>query len=440
MADPSTRKRWIKRIALLTVAAVLICGGVWATRVARSFTGKGDSIFDVWKGISNPRSLFPNKDRVIILIAGKDYDHDIHDMPSTAKSRSDSIMLVCADLVNKKLTAVSIPRDTQVTGPDGLKHKINAMLQMGKIELLEQTIRKEFGVVPDYHVLLKDLAVKALVDAVGGIEVDVLDDMFYQDSWGSLSIDLHKGHQQLNGDQAIGYVRFRKMGDHKIVDGKIIPIPVRSSLEEGDIRRTERQQILLHALLTQAMRPSNLLHADSIVETGFKQMEMSLSRPQVLALATIFKGQDLGHNPSATIPGTDGKDDGVYYYMADIPRTRLTMQWLMDGDEAAGRKLVRAVVYNASGAKGLNGQATESINELGFSGINGGVSHTPALSSTITFRKAVHEAYAREIAAKLGITNVTKDTGDPRADWRPEVKVTLGQDLATSKKPANPTP
>lgn len=430
-AAPRRKRRWLKWTALIATGLALSVG-VWAYRVARSFTGKGDSIADVWRGITNPRALFPDKDRIVILIVGKDYDHDVHDMPSTANSRSDTVMLLSADLANKKLGAVSIPRDTRVIGPDGKTHKINAMLPAGGVDLLEKTIAKEYGITPDYHVVLKDLAVKNIVDAVGGVDVDVLDDMFYQDSWGSLYIDLHKGHQHLNGDQAIGYVRFRKTGDHKIVDGKPVPIPHKSSLEEGDIRRTERQQALLRSLMAQAMTPSNLLHADSIVDVGFSQIDTNLKRPQCLALATLFRGQSVGSSPTATIPGSDSTDDGVYYFVPDNARTRLTMQWLMNGDEAAGRKLVRVVIYNGSGTSGLSRQAADSVLALGFTGINGGTMKASQPRSSVIYRKAVDEAFAREVASKLGIADVQKDTGDPRAEWRPEVKVVLGSDSVAS--------
>ncbi len=414
-------KKRLKRFVVLAASAVAVLACIWVFRLTSSLTRKGDSLVSVWKGIRDPRALFPNKDRVVILVAGKDYDHDKHDMPSSANSRSDTVMLVCADLANQKLSLVSIPRDTKVIGPDGENHKINKMFQMGGIKLLAKTIEDQFGAKIDYHVILKDLAVKNLVDAVGGVDVDVADEMFYQDSWGALSIDLHKGPQRLNGTQAIGYVRFRKMGDHKIVDGKPIPIPHKTSLEEGDLRRTERQQMLVHALAGEAMRPTNLLHADSLIDTAFEQLDTNLSRTQVLALATLFRGQDFAGGGSATIPGADSTDGGVYYFVPDAERVRLTMKWLVEGDEAAGRQLVRVAVNDVGGNRR---QTMSAVSKLGFQAVPGSRKES-VHESLVTYRKAAYEGFAREIAASLGITTVQKEVGDARETWLPEIRVTL---------------
>lgn len=433
------RRRNTKRIVALVGGLIVLAAVVWGFRVVSAVTGgRPGQIFSILK---DPRLEFPGKDRVVILIAGKDYDHDKKDMASTKNSRSDTIMVLSADLANKKLSAVSVPRDMMVTGPDGKDHKINAMLPIGGIKLLESTIQKVLGVQCDYHVILKDQAVKNLVDAVGGVDVNVLDNMFYQDYWGNLNIDLKKGPQHINGDQAIGYVRFRETGNHIVTNkGQVIPSPHPHSIEEGDLRRTERQQILMRALMTEALKPGNLLHADKIIGVGFDQIDTDLSRSQVTALARLFKGESLGNSLTGTLPGKDGYVGGTYFYLPDLDQDRLMMKWILFGDEDAGRKLVTVSITNGSAIKGAAKELTDEVNQLGFTAKNGGNSKVPIPVSQIIFRKAAEQGYALEVGKKLGITQISKSPTDDSLLNKAELQVLIGPDikLPQTSAPASP--
>jgi hypothetical protein len=210
------------------------------------------------------------------------------------------------------------------------------------------------------------------------------------------------------------------------------PLPLavaRKSVEEGDIRRADRQQQLLRALVAEAMKPSNLIKADEIVETGFSQIETDLTRAQVLALATIFKGKTSGM-ASASLPGDDVMEGGIYYWRPNPERSLLTLEWILNGNEASGRKLIRAAVSNASGVQGAALRASEEISGVGYSSFSAGNARKRLEESLITYRKAAHREAALEIAKMLGIRRIEKEDVDPRADWLPELRVTIGADVA----------
>jgi len=421
------RRRNTKRIVAVVAGVIVLAVVVWGFRVVSALTG---GHFASAPDIIHPRNAFPGKDRIVILIAGKDYDHDKKDMPSTKNSRSDTIMILSADLADKKLSAVSVPRDLMVKGPDGKEHKINAMLPIGGIKLLESTIQNVLGVQCDYHVILKDQAVKYLVDAVGGVDVNPLDNMFYQDYWGGLFIDIKKGPQHINGDQAIGYVRFRETGNHIVTKtGQVIPSPHPHSIEEGDLRRTERQQILMRALMTEALKPANLVQAAKIIDVGFEQIDTDLSRSQVTALANLFRGESLGNSLTGTLPGKDGYVGGTYFYLPDLDQDRLMMKWILFGDEDAGRKLVTVSVTNGSAIKGAAKEFTDEANQLGFTAKNQGNSKTPITASAIVFRKAAEQGYAQELGKKLGIGQITKSATDDSLLNKAELQVFIGPDI-----------
>jgi len=440
----TTPRRWNTKRILAAVGIVLLvlilAGAVWSFRVLHALGGKNPG--SVLPAIFNPKGEFPGTDRLVILIAGKDYDHTKQDYESSKNSRSDTIMILSADLANQKLSAVSVPRDMLVKGPDGKNHKINAMLPEGGIKQLEATLEQYLGVKCDHYVILKDQAVKVLVDAVGGVDVNVMDDMFYQDWWGHLNIDLKKGPQHINGDQAIGYVRFRETGNHTYDSkGNIIPSPHRHSLEEGDLRRTERQQALMRALMTQALTPNNLLNAGKIIDVGFSQIDTNLSHTQVVALAKIFKGKSLGDSLTGTLPGKDGYVGGTYFYLPDLANDKLMCQWILDGDESAGRKLVTVSVTNGTNVKGAAKALAEEVNTMGFTASSGGNTKAPLQASSIVYRKAAELPYAQEIGQKLGIAQIAKSPTEDSINNKSELVVQIGPDIKLPQQlTATPSP
>ncbi|MGV3615483.1 MAG: LCP family protein [Fimbriimonas sp.] len=403
-------------------------GAVWAYRLANSFVQPGSNPIKVWSGLMNPKGEFPHS-RPVILVVGKDYNHDRKGMAYTKDARADTIMLIAADLNTPKLTAVSIPRDTRVTATDGVTGKINGTLQRGGVNLLKDTITSEFGITIDHYLILKADAVKVMVDAVGGVDVEPIDDMFYEDNWGGLKVDLKAGPQRINGEQAVGFVRFRKWGDHRVgPNGEIIPVRSRTSKEEGDIRRTERQQQLVRAVTSEAMRPQNLLNAPKLVDTAFDQVETDLSRTQVLALATIFKSGGASGLAGSTIPGEDKTEGGVYYWSPDKERAALTFSWLLHGDEMAGRKLTRVAVYNASKERRAASEAAQNLESLGYTAFASGRARGEPVAEVV-YRKAAYEEAANLIAKTLNIATVRKDIADANAYWLPEIKVTLTDEV-----------
>lgn len=339
------RRRWL----WLIPAVPLVLAGIWAYRVANALSGghPGDLFRD-------PASQFGGKTRVVLLIAGKDYSHTAQDIAYTTDSRSDTIMLVSADLAHRTLSAVGIPRDMRVTAPDGVTGKINGTFRRGGIQLLEKTIEQQFDIHPDYEIVLKPDAVKAIVDSLGGVEVEVADRMFYEDAWDDLKIDLPAGRYRINGDQAVGFVRFRESGRHRYDAQKhVIPVKYVPSKEEGDQRRMARQQQLIKSMLAEASRPANLVRLDQLLNVGFGQVETNLSRLQMTALARMFRGASGAGLGGVSLPGKDAMVGHTYYWLADKKRSSLLLKSVLLGDEAAAKELA-ILSPKASGAVAMS--------------------------------------------------------------------------------------
>ncbi len=418
--------KWFKWILYGLLCVVCLSIGAGARLVANVVDSLGGGVkgpLEVLKTLRDPRSEFPGRDRLVILVVGQDYNRDRKGMPYTKNSRADTIMLLAADLQKKSVKACSIPRDTYVTAADQVSGKINATLARGGVDLLERTLEQMFGITIDSHVVVKPYAVRKLVDAVGGVEVVALDDMKYDDSWGQLHVDIRQGKQLLGGVQAEGFVRFRKMNSG---EGR--------SDEEGDIRRTARQQQLVSAMMVAANRGSNLLRADEIIDTGFEQIDTDLTRLQCVALGRIFQGASMGSMQSATVPGGDETMGEAYYYKLDYERAQATVDWLIKGDDLAMRRLVRIEVRNGTKTPGVAKIAADMLDSQGYSASAPGNAPATPLT-TIIYRKAAFEEAARDIQRVLGASSVTKEVKVAN-EWDPEIRIVIGDDVAAKVKPA----
>ncbi|MBX3118869.1 MAG: LCP family protein [Fimbriimonadaceae bacterium] len=426
-------KKVLRLVLILVPLMVLGIAGNWVYRVSKSFAGENAGIVDVWNGLANPRGQFPDVDKMTLLLIGQDYNHDNKGNQYSKNTRADTIMLMSVDLKSKKISAVSIPRDSKVTAEDGKSGKINGVYARGGVDLLERTLEAMFDITIDHHVIIKPDAVPKIVDSLGGIEVETIDEMNYDDNWADLHIHLPEGKQRINGKEAVGFVRFREVNRYRLDErGRMIPLRgVKGSKEEGDLRRVARQQQFIRALMNEANKASNLWQADRIINTGFEQIETSLTKMQVLALATIFKGTSGETMGGATLPGTDDMSGDAYYYVLDEERSKATVDWLIKGDEFAAKSLVRIAIKNSTDVKGAAKTAADILTQDGYRAWSDGNDPISQPLTEVIYYRAANEAQAKAIQALLGIAVVRKGTVTP--DYTgPEITITLGTDVAQS--------
>jgi len=427
-------------LALGVVVLGALGGFVW-TKLSRigGHGHPGDPTPRELIGLLNPdndRAQFPGHSRVNVLLIGKDYNRDRKGMPSTKDSRSDTIIMLSLDFDSGKVSALSIPRDTRVTASDGVTGKLNGTYAHGGAKLLRETVGTLLGVTPDYVLSEKDNAIKAVVDKLGGVDVESLDAMNYDDNWGQLHIHLPKGKMTVNGEQAVGFVRFRE-----------VKPGTRHSLEEGDTRRMARQMQLIRAMAAKGKTFGNLFQLDEIANTALGQVETDLTRSQELGLVLYFRKIQPEDIESASLPGK-GTTHGTYFFMPD-PRKKADMvSWLLKGDQAAADRLTVVAVENASGTEGAAPRVTAALRAGGFDAQDAGeaaqaaaVNPAPANPplTQIVYSKPALAARAGRIAKLLGL-GTGQVIREKRADTtgvfrlaktdRADVRVLIGQDLA----------
>lgn len=172
--------------------------------------------------IPDPQVLF-GKPSLKVLVVGLDYDYDEKDQETSAHSRSDIIMAVNLDFMHHRVSELSVPRDMVATMPSGQQAKINEAQSEGGIAESQSVVAKWLGIAGfDRYVVLRIDTMKDLVTAIGGVDVYVKNSdclyyktdctggsINYDDSWGHLHVHLTEGPHHLDGDQAVGYARFR---------------------------------------------------------------------------------------------------------------------------------------------------------------------------------------------------------------------------------------
>jgi LCP family protein required for cell wall assembly len=219
------------------------------------------------------------------------------------QGRSDTMLLVHVDTIARRLTALSIPRDTRIPIRPGRYSKINAAHARGGARLAARAVSELTGLPVDYTLTTDFAGFSQLVDLVGGIDLDVDRPMDYEDHWGHLQIHLQPGLQHLDGRRAIQYVRFRKSsGRSRTTDG-------------SDIARIGRQQKFLQALAARCLGGANLIRLPEIARQGRRQVHTDLATADLIYIAGLAKENGADRLKLLTIPGTTAMIGGQSYWL-----------------------------------------------------------------------------------------------------------------------------
>jgi LCP family protein required for cell wall assembly len=278
---------WLSALALVAVVAVAAIAGFASLGRERQAAVVNKVVATaIAPAIPSPQSIF-GKQRIHVLVLGRDYDYDAHDIEYSSQSRSDVIMAFTIDFANHKITELSVPRDTAVTMPDGSQQKINAALSEGGVPESKAVVSKFLGVSFDRYALLRIDSTKQLIDAIGGVNVPVHQQIDYDDNWGHLHVHLKPGIHHMDGATAVAFSRFR----HD---------------DCGDPCRIARQQDVLHAIAGKLGHDkiADVLNAQALISTIRNNVTTDLSTRELLSVAWAFRSVDPRTIATAQVPYT----------------------------------------------------------------------------------------------------------------------------------------
>ncbi len=280
--------------AVLAVIAALISGSVGFSAAFHRTPWNAA----IQMTVPPPQTLF-GKNSIRVLVVGLDYDYDPKDQETSAHSRSDIIMAMRLDLERKRIYEVSVPRDMVATLPNGQQAKINQAQSEGGINESQAVVSQWLGIPHfDRYVVLRIDTMKDLINAIGGVDVYVKNSdclryatdcrggsIDYDDSWGHLHVHLTEGPHRLDGEQAVGYARFR----HDWC---------------SDPCRIMRQQQVAKSIVERlkGSKLNTLLHITALIDVLHKDVETNFSAQEELSIAYAFRDVTLNHIAMAQVP------------------------------------------------------------------------------------------------------------------------------------------
>ena len=219
-------------------------------------------------------------------------------------ARADTVILMNVDNKHNRVALLSIPRDTKVNIPGRGTNKINDAYVFGGPELTAKTVSELVGIPVKNYVVANFDGFEGVVDALGGVTIDVERNMYhFDDIYPEHTINLKKGEQLLDGHKALQYVRFR--GDAL-----------------GDISRTERQLNFLTVLGGEAMQPSTVTKLHKLMPSVYKCVDTNLPLNQMAKLAMAARNLGSVEIVTQTLPGRFLDAEAGSYWQVDPVQVR----------------------------------------------------------------------------------------------------------------------
>lgn len=420
------RARWRKVVkrTFLTIAIIILAGGVYLGA----------------KFYITQKHLFHGGGKAPVLASSCDGDVPVEQLSSEGDSRvnilllgvggpghdgadlTDTIMIASLDPANKKISLLSVPRDLWVKIAGNGYSKINAAYTYGKqqskskktndqivdgLNLLDKTVQPILGISIHYHVLVDFSAFQQAVDAVGGIDVNVPEQLYDPTiAWENHynSVIAQKGIQHMDGHKALLYAKSRETS--------------------SDFARAERQRLILVALKNKVfsagtfanpVRISSLF--DSLGNNVYTDFDTSTIRCLYSEISkvpsTSIKSLDMVKPPNNLL--TTGNINGLSVVE---PRAGLfdyddihdfVHSSLRDGFIA--RENAKVAVYNATNTAGLATSTANTLKSYGYNVTaiqNSPNATNPATTTVVDLSKGVDKYTRYYLERRFGTTAAGK--------------------------------
>lgn len=261
------------------------------------------------------------------------------------QGRSDTMMMARFDPKRNSFSVLSIPRDTNVEVPGYGHQKINGANALGGESLAIRTVQALTGVPIEHYVVLNVHGLVELVDALGGITVQIPKKMKYRDRTAKLNINLEPGPYTMSGQEAMGFVRFR----HDAL---------------GDIGRVQRQEIFIRAVMDKAMSPASWAKVPELLKLAQKHVKTDLSVPEIMQVLTFVRSVPKANQHMVMLPGNFS---GTGDWAVDEDGLKVVVAQMMGHPlPAAARNQIKVSIENASSQIGLQRKLSRYLGSLGY--------------------------------------------------------------------------
>lgn len=252
-------------------------------------------------------SVQPLTDNISIMIVG--IDDSEKRSQGEGNSRSDALLVATLNNKDKSIKLVSIPRDSYVYIPTvGYKDKITHAHAYGGIDATRETVEGLLNVPIDYYFRVNFDAFIEIVDALGGVTVDVPYEINELDENDKRTVHLMPGTQEVNGREALALARTRH--------------------QDSDVERGKRQQMILEAIASKATSVTSFTKYDKVLAAVGNNMQTDMTFDEMKSLFAYLQN-GMPDIDSLSLKGSDDMSSGIYYYLLQddsLLETRQTLQ------------------------------------------------------------------------------------------------------------------
>lgn len=403
------KHKFLKRFLLILLFFLIIIAGYFTYGTIHNGGGlKGflSTIFN--QSVEETKNLEP----ISALVLG------------SSQNLTDTIMIAKYNPQTQKAYLISVARDTFVGDSKinaSASEKINSLYQGQYPEKTLAAVNKLTGLNLKNYVVVDTDALKALVDAIGGVYFDVPINMKYTDKKQDLHINLKKGYQLLDGDKAEQVVRFRHNQDGTSY-----------SYEYGDndIGRMKTQRNFLKAVMNQTLKPSNVLKIGDFLDIAQKYVKTNISfdlLKQYIPSAVEFNTDNL---ETGSLPGTPEKCNGVWLYIQNKEKTKEYLakldKELIGQTESTEENIadIKIEILNGSGKSSNLSKLTKTLKDKGYKVSKAG--NTNATSKTSIVNKGnISDTTLSSLKELIGIGTISNNPTESSID----ITIILGKDF-----------
>lgn len=431
------KKKHTGRKILLVIALILIIAVGWFAYKTYKNGGGLSGMLAAVVGHNENTKKDLKEIKVLIMGVSTDIDSEL----------TDTIMVASYNPNTQKANLLSIPRDT-FTGKNTKRalasQKINALYNITRTpEKTLEAVNEITGLDIKYYVIVRTEALIKLVDAIGGVEFNVPQDMVYDDTSQDLHINLKEGLQVLNGDKAEQLLRWR----HSNPDRRGVMTTYSSEYGNDDFGRMRTQRDFIVATLKQTLKPSNIFKIGQILEIANENVETNIELSFIkdyIPYAVELNTEDI---QTATLPGTTpnmSETNNISIFVADKTETQKLIQSMFYSDtipesnetdttsnnttsvsNTSAISEIKIELLNGSGDKNKLEKAKTLLEEAGYNVTKTGTTSTIA-KTIITNKKDTTDDNLKKIKDILGVGSVSTNISSTS---KINVSIVIGKDF-----------
>ncbi|MGB7604444.1 MAG: LCP family protein [Lutisporaceae bacterium] len=285
------------------------------------------------------------------------------------EARSDTIIVARYNKQTHQVVMISVPRDTRVEIPGYGFEKINAAVgKKGGTALAMKTVGNLLDIPIHHYVKVDFKGVEKIVDILGGVKINVPQQMDYDDPAQDLHIHIKAGLQLLKGEQALHFLRYR------------------SGYTDQDLGRIKAQQEFAKAFMNKLTSPAIILKAPSLITTMIENTKTNLEQKEIGQYILDIGNIKVDNIKMYTLPGEPGYKNKVAYFIHDeekLDEMMATMNQelgiakkessqdtttISNKEENTGivKNEIKIEILNSTNTKGLAAAMKEKLEQKGY--------------------------------------------------------------------------